>query len=223
MNLIRMFLMGAAATRGKILTVRGVWRGVCGLSLKTVYLTWVAAVAFCFLAVVQLAWSPIWIGGSWADEAFSDVLSQRLGVEIAVEKVHFSRWSHISFEKAAIRNEAGEILMTASSGAIELKKINLSKSGAIDTQIHFEGAELMRRYYGRLHPAKFWTRFLRRPLAIGALSAMIRQNKEETIVQILECRSPDIQLEGEITFKSSGDVENRIHSSMTPRQFLSAL
>lgn len=170
-----------------------------------------------------LVWTPDWISGNWADQAFSEVMSQKAGAPVRIEGVRFLSWGHVRFGHTEIRNAEGRLLVSAASGKIILRRLSIRKDGFFETEIYIRGAEFTREFYRNAHRGKFWTRFMRRPLKIESLKAQILQNDANTSVRILECRSADVGLGGEMIIESSGAIKDCLRTSMTPRQFISTV
>jgi hypothetical protein len=173
--------------------------------------------------ILHLSSHPLVKGGEWIDQAFSETLTRKLGYPTRVRTVRFLNWTKIEFGHLEIHNAEGRLLVAAASGAIRLKKASFRKDGFFETEFDLRRAELTRDYYRSAPALPFWVNFLRRPLTVEHLSALVRQNDERTTIQILECRSPDVQMEGALTFEKSGDVHDELKTSMSPWRYLSAV
>lgn len=192
---------------------RAVWRlTLCGGLL-------LAAVA----DTAQPLHLPFRLEGEWVDQALSDTLSEKLGCKVRLQDARFPNWKEVTFGLLEIRNTEGKLLMSADSGAVRLRRLAIRKDGFCETEINLEGARLTREYYGKVEPVRFWSRFLRKTLSLKRFEALILQNDEYTAVQVLDCRSDDVKLEGGVVFERSGAIHDSLRTSMGFWRYLTAV
>ncbi len=179
------------------------------------FITWIAASLPCWsknLSDVALQQ----IRGNWVDVAFSDILSERYDCPVRVSRVVFKNWSEIHFASIRIRSKAGRELIYGSKGSFKLRKMELKKQAVFETEINLKNVFFTKEYYKDQPALKKWGYLMHKPIAIKDIRLNVVQNREFTRLNILDCESDMLHLEGGLVIDKTGKVKDSIKATYNP-------
>ena len=154
---------------------------------------------FFYTALMSPSWilkAPSLIRGEWADQAFSDILSQRYDARVRVTGVRMPSWTEIHFDALRVDSREGERLLRSGSGHLRLRRIEWSRQPLFVTELIVEELDLMREYYRRALPVHPWGSLLKKPLRLDEIRLQIHQRPKQTRVEVRDCQADGIQIQG---------------------------
>jgi hypothetical protein len=184
-----------------------------------------AVVFGCFLlcAPTWLAQIPSHLKGPWADQALSEVLSERYGANVTVHNVRFQGWRHVYFDAIRVESKQGRPLVRASKGSLHLRDMDLWKKMAFETEVHLEGLAFMKDYYKNTRSAQGWGKMMHRPLEVDELRLRVVQDKTQTVVAVTDCRSNGIKIDGGLRLNKNGGREDHLRISVSAWQAIRSM
>ncbi len=176
-----------------------------------------------FIAWVVLS-MPLWIEtgsrcaiqnlkGEWADTALSDILTERYDCPVKVTDVRFRSWSEIHFTTISIRTREGRDLIYGSHGSFTLKQMRLKHHPLFETEIDLRDVYFTKEYYKSSPALKKWGYLMNKPIPVKHLKLRVIQNPELTCLNIIDCKSDILDLEGGLIIDKSGKIENKVKVS----------
>ncbi len=170
---------------------------------------------------------PVWLAlgsqyaiqnlrGAWADTALSDILSERYDCPVKVSDVRFRSWSEIYFNAIEIRSKEGRNLIYGSHGSFKLKRMELKKLALFETEIDLRDVFFTKEYYKSSPALKKWGYLMHKPIPVKQLRLRIIQNSEFTRLNIIDCKSDVLDLEGGLIINKAGKIENKVKVSYNP-------
>ncbi len=166
---------------------------------------------------------PTLLRGDWADQALSEVLSERYGRAVTVKNAWLEGWSDIYFDSLQVRTANGEMLIESSKGSFRLKNFSFFKKMPIETQLQLNHVIFYHEYYKDSATFKPWNQVLRKPFEVDELVLGIVQNEDKTQVKILKSASKEVILDGGISVDSTGHWHDGLRVSFSPWMMLRAL
>ncbi len=158
--------------------------------------------------------------GEWADTALSDILSERYDCSVKVTNVRFVNWSEIHFATISIRTREGRDLIYGSRGSFTLKQMRLKHDPSFETEIDLSDVYFTREYYKSSPALKKWGYLMRKPIAVKQLKLRVVQDPEFTRLNIIDCQSDVLALEGGMIIDKTGKVKDKIKVSYNAWAFL---
>ncbi len=151
--------------------------------------------------------------GEWVDTALSDILSERYDCPVKVSNVRFVNWSEIHFAAISIRTREGRDLIYGSHGSFTLKQMRLKHDPLFETEIDLSDVYFTKEYYKNSPALKKWGYLVRKPIAVKQLKLRVVQDPQVTRLNIIDCRSDILGLEGGLVIDKTGKIEDKVKVS----------
>ena len=156
------------------------------------------------------------IQGDWVDKALGQILSKKYGQTVQVEKAKITRWSDIQFQSMKVFSKNRNLLISASSGRVRLKSLQVWKNPGFRTEIDLKGVTFSRHYYQNADKFGPWVYWMTKPVYVTNLKIDVIQGQGLTAIEILHCVSRDVVLSGGMVIKQAKILQDNILVSLSP-------
>jgi len=158
--------------------------------------------------------------GDWVDQTVGQILSKKYGDTVIVKNVKIVHWHDIHFQAMKVYSKDNQLLASAVTGRIYLKKLSLKKSTNFETEIDLSGVLLSKRYIENSKGIKPWIYLMRKPVQVKDLQINIVQGNGITTVHILKCHSDNIVFSGGMVLNEKGILKDNVLVSFSPFKML---
>ncbi|MGH7197425.1 MAG: hypothetical protein ACREH5_01625 [Candidatus Omnitrophota bacterium] len=176
------------------------------------------------LAALLAASGRVSLEGKWLDQSFSEHFSAKYGCPVHFKDVKITGWFDISLRSLAIRSREGKLLISATSGTVDLKKFGVRKDLLFEADLRLANVAFEKEYYKNSpYFNKTFGYFMHKPLIVKDLTVNVAQDERHTRIRIVRCASKDVSVDGHMILENARVVQDKLLVTFSPFMMVRAV